>query len=116
MPLSLDVTVVRSRIPAVNRVLHLPSLPPQGDLAAWLDRCAQCLKRQNAPRLMGTVDIAIRLEDAHPRLAAATSIAPVLALLLKAGVLASDRAPSLRRVGAEWAPVTGLEIHIRRGT
>jgi hypothetical protein len=116
MPLSLDVTVVRARIPAVNRVLHLPSLPPQGDLAAWLDAGIKSLKRQDAPRLMGGVDIAIRLEDTHPRLAACACIAPVLTLLLKAGVLASDRAPSLRRVGIEWAPVAGVEIHIRRGT
>ena len=40
---------------------------------------------------------------------------PVLALLIRCGVLQSDRAAALRRVGIEWAPIRGVEIRIRRG-
>jgi hypothetical protein len=114
MPLSLDVTVVRARSPAANRVLLLPSLPPQGACADWLETSARLLRRQNAPRLMGEIAITIRLEDSHPRASAAGAIAPVLALLIRCGVLQSDRAQAVRRVTAEWAPVAGVEIHLRR--
>jgi hypothetical protein len=116
MPLSLDVGVVRARIPALRHTLYLPSLPPQGDAAAWLENAARLLKRQNAPRLLGAVTVLIRLEDAHPRRSGAGCIAPVLALLLKAQVLQSDRAHAVRRLGIEWAPIRGVEIHFSRGT
>ena len=115
MPLSLDVGVVRARIPAVNCVLHLPSLPPEGEACAWAQNAALCLKRQNAPRLLGGTEVVIRLEDTHPRRCAAGCIAPVLALLIRCGVLQSDRAQAVRRVGIEWAPIRGVEIRIRRG-
>lgn len=115
MPLSLDVGVVRARIPALRHTLFLPSLPPQGDADAWLENAAQLLKRQKAPRLLGAVAVLIRLEDAHSRRGAAGCIAPLLALLLKTQVLQSDRAPAVRRLGIEWAPIRGVEIHLARG-
>ena len=114
MALSLEVTVVRARIPATNIRLMLPALPPAQGCDDWLAAGAAALKRQRAPRLMGAVDITIRLEDAHPKRCGAGCIAPVLGLLSKAGVLQSDRAGTVRRVAVEWAPVKGIEIHIRR--
>jgi len=115
MALSLEVRVVRARIAPTNLVLLLPSLPPAArGWDDWLESGAAFLKRQRAPRLMGAVDITIRLEDAHPRRDGAGCIAPVLALLHRAQVLQSDRSQSVRRVAAEWAPVRGVEIHIRR--
>ncbi len=115
MALSLEVTVVRARIPATKVCLTLPALPPAAQgCDDWLAAGAAALKRQRAPRLMGAVDITIRLEDAHPKRDGAGCIAPVLGLLSKVGVLQSDRAGTVRRVAVEWAPVRGIEIHIRR--
>jgi len=115
MALSLEVRVVRARIAPTNITLLLPSLPSAArGWEDWLESGAGFLKRQRAPRLLGAVDITIRLEDAHPKRDGAGCIAPVLALLHKAQVLQSDRAQSVRRVAAEWAPVKGVEIHIRR--
>ncbi len=115
MALSLEVRVVRARIAPTNIVLLLPSLPPAArGCDDWLESGAEFLRRQRAPRVTGAVDITIRLEDAHPRRDGAGCIAPVLALLHRAQVLQSDRSHSLRRVAVEWAPVKGVEIHIRR--
>ena len=115
MALSLDVRVVRARIPQTKLCLLLPALPPAARAwDDWLAAGAALLKRQHAPRLMGAVEIIIRLEDAHPRRDGAGCIAPVLALLGRCGVLQSDRAQTVRRVAVEWAPVRGVEIHIRR--
>jgi hypothetical protein len=115
MSFSLEVRVVRARLPRGPVVLTLPLLPPGArSTDDWLADAAAHLKRQRAPRLMHPVDITIRLEDAHPRRDGAGCIAPVLALLSQCGVLQSDRAQSVRRVSVEWAPVTGVEITIRR--
>lgn len=115
MSFTLDVRVVRARLPRGPVVLTLPLLPPGARSSDdWLADATAHLKRQRAPRMTGAVDITIRLEDAHPRRDGASCIAPVLALLNQCGVLQSDRAQSVRRVAVEWAPVTGVEIHIRR--
>lgn len=115
MSFTLDVRVVRAPLPRGPVVLRLPLLPPgTRDAGDWLAGGALHLKRQRAPRFMHPVEITIRLEDAHPRRDGAGCIAPVLALLGQCGVLQSDRSHSVRRVAVEWAPVTGVEIHIRR--
>lgn len=130
MRFSLDVPVEKRVIPDEAMRLELPTLPPStnnlyfnipnGGRAKsqkykdWLDYSGLILKRQVTGRLSGRVDIIIRLEESNMARDASNCIKPIEDLLVKVGAISNDNAKHVRRISAEWAPIKGVEIKIKR--
>jgi Holliday junction resolvase RusA-like endonuclease len=131
MKFGLDTYKTEKReIPDAAMRLELPVMPPstnnlywnvpgRGRVKTrqyddWLHQCGLILKRQVVGRLIGRVDILIRLEDKHPNRDCDNTVKPICDLLKKVGAIMDDRAKFVRSVKAEWAPISGVEILIVR--
>jgi Holliday junction resolvase RusA-like endonuclease len=80
----------------------------------WITQCGLLLKNQITGRLMGRVDITIKLEDRHPQRDCDNAAKPICDLLVKMGAIHDDRSKFVRSVKTEWAPIKGVEIAIHR--
>jgi Holliday junction resolvase RusA-like endonuclease len=128
--LNKEPSVARREIPDHAMTLKLPVLPPSTNnlyfnapgagrvktrqYRDWIAQCGLLLKRQITGRLMGRVDITIKLEDKHPRRDASNTVKPIEDLLVELGAIQDDRAKFVRSCKAEWANVEGVVIEISR--
>ena len=131
MKFSLDkVRIERKDIPDNVLTFELPAMPPsvnamyfnasnQGRVKTqkyrdWINSAGLILNRQIKGRMIGRVDIRIKLEDSHPTADCSNYIKATEDLLVSSGVITDDRAKYVRSVKAEWAPIKGIHIEIER--
>jgi hypothetical protein len=102
-------------------VLALPSPPPfagaapgaAAPFARWRDEAEAALKRQRLRRFSGEVEIEIVFAAPKRRSDLAARIAPLLLLLVRAGILPASDSTVVRSLRASWGNVAQCELTVR---